>query len=110
MCVMGGGEDRRSVDLALHLAAQRVDFGDRLDLVVPPLDAYRCVRLIGRKDLDDVAAYAKGAAVKIDVIAFVLQIDEPPQHGVALLFGAGLQLTAHLTVGLLRADAEDAGD
>ena len=62
--VVRAGEDRHLVELAQHLAAQRIDLGDRLDLVAEELDADRRLLLVGREDLDHVAAHAEGAAVR----------------------------------------------
>jgi hypothetical protein len=58
------------------LAGQRIELGDRLDLVAEQLDAPGAVLLVGGEDLDDVAAHAEGAAVEVDVVALVLQGDE----------------------------------
>jgi len=38
------GEDRHLFELAQHLAAQRIDLGDRVDLVAEPLEADRLSR------------------------------------------------------------------
>ena len=58
-----------------HLAEQRVDRVNGVDLVTPELDPVRLV-LITRIQLDDIAANAKNAAFKIDIHAFVLQFDK----------------------------------
>ena len=49
-----------------HFAKQRIDRGDRVDLIAPQLDAIRLV-LVTRIDLDDVTANTKSAALKVDV-------------------------------------------
>jgi hypothetical protein len=108
--VVRGGEHRRLGDLALHLAAQRIDLAHALDLIAPPLDANSGVRLVGRKDLDRVAAHAEGAAVEVDVVALVLHLDEAAEDVVARALGADRDLAGHLPVELARADAVDAGD
>ncbi len=74
--VVRGGEDRRVLDLAADLAAQGIDLGHRFDLVAPPADPDGGLGLVGGEDLDDVAAHAEGAAVKVDVVALVLHVDE----------------------------------
>ena len=66
-----------------HAPAQRVDLADRVDLVAEELDADRRALLVGREDLDHVAAHAERAAVEVDVVALVLDVDQPPQQLVA---------------------------
>ncbi len=70
--------------------------GDLIDLVAEELDAQRAILLEGGEDLDDVAAHAEGAAVKVDVVALVLQIDEPTQQRVAAQLLADLELDDEL--------------
>ena len=67
------------LERALDLAAQRIDLADRLDLVAEELDADRRLLLVRGEDLDDVAAHAERAAVEVDVVALVLDVDEPAQ-------------------------------
>ena len=47
-----------------------------------PKNSMRIARLllVRREDLDDVAAHAEGAAVEVDVVALVLDVDEPAQE------------------------------
>ena len=67
------------MQLAEDLAAERIDLLDGVDLVAPELDANGAVLLVGGEDLDHVAAHPKGAAVKVDVVALVLNVDELAQ-------------------------------
>ena len=46
-----------------RLAGERIDLGDPLDLVAPELDADRLL-LVGREDLDGVAAHPEGARLE----------------------------------------------
>ena len=66
-----------------HAPAQRIDLPDRLDDVAEELDANRHLLLVGWKDLDDVTAHAKRPAMKVDVVALVLDVDQPTQQDVA---------------------------
>ena len=91
------------------LAADRVEAHELLDLVAPELDADRGV-LRGRPDLDRVAAHAELAARRLEVVARVLDGDEPAQHLVALDRLPRLQQDDVLEVLLGRAQAVDAAD
>ena len=66
--------------------------------------------LVGRMELDDVAAHAEGAALEVDVVAGVLQIDQLAEHLVAV----GLHVLADGQHAALvfhrRAEPEDAAD
>src|SRR2546430_2382653 len=52
---------------------------DGVDLVSEKLDTDGERLFVGGKDLHHVAADAEGAAVEIDVVAFVLNVDQAPQ-------------------------------
>ena len=101
-------EHHDAIQLALDLAAHRIDLRDRLDLLAEPLDPDRGIRLVRREHLDGVAAHAERAAVEIDVVALVLELDQPTQHRVAIDRGADIDLARHRLVGAARADAVDA--
>ena len=47
--------------------------------------------LVGREDLDAVAADAERAAMEVDVVALVLDVDELPEDRVAICFGTALE-------------------
>ena len=63
----------------MRLAGERIDLGDALDLVAPQLDAHALL-LVGREDLDRVAAHAEGAALERDVVALVLDARRDPRE------------------------------
>ena len=56
-----------------------VEGDDALDGVAEELDPERLL-LVGRVDLDGVAPGPEGAADEVDVVAGVLQVDQPAQH------------------------------
>ena len=89
--VVAGRVDGDLVEPPQHLPAQRIDLGDRLDRVAEELDAHRARFLVRREDLDDVAAHAERAAVKVEVVALVLDVDQLAQHLVAVRCGAALE-------------------
>src|SRR5205823_162737 len=78
--VMGSGKDDHPVLLSQYPAAQRIDLTDRIDLIAEPLEAECPLLLVGREYLHDVAPHPEGAAVKIDVVAFILDLHETFEH------------------------------
>ena len=66
-----------------HRAGERVDDGEGLDLVAEQLDAEGEL-FVGRPELDHVAADAELAALEVDVVAVVLDVDQLEEHLVAV--------------------------
>jgi len=94
--VVGLGIDRQARDLTLDLPRQRVEIGQRLDLVVEELDADGPVVGLGRVDVDDIAAHAVGPTLELELIALVLHLRELAQDR-ALVDGiAALEMQHHL--------------
>src|SRR5690606_12730235 len=92
-----------------HLAGERVDAHALGDLVAEELDAVGEL-LVARVDLDDVAPRAAAAALEVDVVATVLELDEALEQLVALHLAPDADGDDALLVGLGGAEAEDAGD
>jgi hypothetical protein len=64
--------------LALPLTLPRSGSISLMFSISSPKNSMRSGLLFVRdEDFDDVAAHAEGAAVEVDVVALVLQIDEP---------------------------------
>ena len=106
--VVGRGEDEELLDLADHLAGERVQVVEPLDLVAEHLDPDREL-LVDREDLDRVAADPERAAGEGEVVAGVLLDDQRAQQVLAL---AGLphpHLQRPVHVLLRRPEAVDAG-
>ena len=66
--------------------------------------------LIARIDLDHVAAHAKAAALEIDVVAFVLQFDQPLQQGIARDAHPGFEKNQHAVIRIRIAETVNARD
>ena len=77
-----GRIDIDAVTFGQHLAGQRVELGDALDLVAEELHPDREV-VVRRVDLERVAADAELPPDEALVVALVLDVDEMPQHVVA---------------------------
>ena len=90
------------------LAGQRVELHDALDLVAEQAEPPGAILEVGRKDLDRIAARAERAAVQVQVVALVLQLDQGAQQAGALDPLALAQVQHHLGVDFGRADAVDA--
>ena len=102
------GVDLDGLKLGGLLAGERVELGDRFQLVAEHRQPPGAVIQVGRKHLDGVAAHPEGAARERLVVALVLQCHEVCQQlalGNAL---AHLQLEGHGRVGFHVADAVDA--
>ena len=100
------GEERGLLHRAQDLARQRVHLLDAVDLVPEPLDPHDAVVPVGGPDLEDVAAHAERAAAAVHVVAPVLDLDEAPQHLVAvhpLAPSAGTRCIAAYSAGEPRA-------
>src|SRR5205814_1150594 len=68
--------DREAYISLADLPEQRVDLRQALNFIAPELDTIGVI-VIGRKYFDDIAPHPKSAAVKIAVISFVKDIDQP---------------------------------
>ena len=107
--VVRGREDQQLVDLADHVAGQRVQVVELLHLVAEELDPDRQL-LVRRDDLQRVAADPERAAVEGQVVARVLDVDQPPQQLVALDLLPDLHPHRPVEVLLRRAQAVDRRD
>ena len=76
--VVGGGKQREHLELLDDLSGERVDAADALYLITEELYPDRPL-LVRGKDLDRVAAHPELVAGKREVVALVLQLDEPAQ-------------------------------
>ncbi len=106
--VVAVGIDGDRVEGGDLLAGERIDLPDRLDLVAEHRQPPCPVLHVRREHLDHVAVDPEGAAEQVDVVAPVLELDQPFEQLAALHPLAGLQADDHLRVGLDRADAVDA--
>ena len=107
--VVGGGPDRDVVDRVEHLAGQRVEVLDPLDLVAEQGDPVGGLG-VGGHDLQHLAADPEGAAAQHRVVALVLHLHQLAQHLVAVDRGPDLEQLHFFVVDLRRADPVDAGD
>ena len=104
---MLGGIDEKLLAALDHLAAQRMDQRELLDLVAPELDAVAAFLAAGPY-FDAVAAHAKLPRLELDVAALVLDVDQLAEHLVAVDHLAELQAHHHGAVIFRRAQAVDA--
>jgi len=104
-----GGVEKNLVLGAEDLAGRGVDEGESVDLVAEELDAAGEL-LVGRLDVDAVAADAEPAPAEVDVAALVLEVDEAAEEVVALDVPAHRQVDDHPLVVFRVAQAVDARD
>ena len=105
--VVGGREHVRPLHLAQLLAGERVDGGDAVDRVAEHLDAQHRL-LVGRVDLDRVAAHPEVAPAERHVVAVVLHVDEPAQDVAHVVVDADVEVEQVAAVLLGVAHAVDA--
>ena len=84
-----------------------VDLRNRLDLVAEQLDPHGGV-VVGREDLDHVAAHPELAPLEIELGPLVLDFDQFPEHGVPVDLRSRLEHEHHAVVRLRRSQAVDA--
>ena len=101
--------DRDVLDLVEDLAGERVEVGDRLDLVAEQLDPVGRLR-VGGVDLEHLALHPEAAAGEDRVVARVLHRDHLPEEGLALDLLPDLEQDHLLAVEVRRADPVDARD
>src|SRR4029077_19674355 len=106
---VSGRVDVYLVALGEHLAGERVELRDPLDVVAEELDAHREL-LVRRLDLERIATHAELAPHEIGIRALVLDVDQMPEHGVAPYALALVQSDRHRTVVERHAEAVDARD
>jgi len=106
---MFGRIDRHRIGLALDLAGEGIDHRDAFDLITEHLDADR-LAFVGGDHLDDIPAHAEGAAVEIDVVAGIVDLDQFLQDDVAFDLLAGLEDDQHFQPIFGRTQAVNAGD
>ncbi len=99
-------EQHERVELLDDLAGERVDRGDALDLVAEQRDAHRPF-LVGGEHLDRVAADAELVAREPEVVALVLQLDEPAEDRSLVVLLALVEHEQLLGVVLGRTEAVD---
>jgi len=104
-----GGEDGDGGEVFDFVAGEGFEAGEALDLLAEKFEA-QAVLAPGGTDLHGVAANAEVAALEGDVVAGILEIDEPAEELVAGEGAADGDGDDHGGVVLLAADAVDAGD
>ena len=78
--VVGGGKDGYMGQGGQHMAADGIDLTDAVDFVAEELDAQGVLLLAGGDDLHHIAPHPEGTTVELDVVAFILDIDQVPQQ------------------------------
>ena len=106
--IMRVGVDLDEFEIVLAVAGERIELLDILDGVAEQVHAPGAVFIVGREDVDDVAAHPKGAAGKIGLGALVLQRHQVRDQLALVDPLALLQRERHRGIGLDRADTVDA--
>ena len=107
--VVRPGVNRQPVVSPLDLAKERVDLAEGLDLLAPHCDPVSVI-LIGGEDFDHVAAHPEVSTPEVDVVALVLDLDQPAQDVLAADLLPFLEQEQHPVIGFGRAKAVNATD
>ena len=98
--------DGNLVEPAEHLAGERIEPRELVDLVAEQSDAQRVLFVRGH-DLDNVAADTEGAAPEFRVVALVLNLDQLAEDLIAVDPLPHLERQQHPVIGLGRTEAVD---
>jgi len=108
--VVGAREDFVVGEVLKHSSTQWVDPANGFDRVAEELDADGAFLLVGREDLDRIAADAKGSAMRVDVVSLVLDVDKATKQVVTPQIHTGLDWDEEARIAIGGTDAVDAGD
>ena len=108
--VVAGRVNREPRNFLQHAARQWVEQLQAFNFVVKEFDAQRQLGVLGRKDIDGVAAHPKRTARKVDFIARVLHANELRDHVALTKFVAYPQGHHHAVVIGGVTDAVDGAD
>ena len=98
------------IQLQLCLAGQRVNLHYAVNLVPEKLHPVGHTVRIGRKDLQDISPHPEGTAVKVHVIAGILNIDQLVNHLIPVFLHARTKRNDHLLIVDRRAQTINAGN
>src|ERR1041385_1385818 len=104
---MALGIDRQARVFLLYGAEERIDLRERIHFVAKKLDAVSIV-VIGREDLDHIAANAKRAALEIHVITLVEDFYQLAENILPLDLLPFFQKQQHAVIGFRRSQAVNA--
>ena len=105
---MGIGVNADLVELPPGFACQGIKFRNRVDLIAEEIKAPGRIVIVGREQLNRIAAYAEGAPRKGEIIALILQGDELRHQLAWINLVPAREVDGHLCVGLDRADTVNA--
>ena len=77
---MGLGEDSDPGQSLFNRTSERIKAANVFNFLIEEFDADRQLIGFGREDIDDATAHPVGAALKINVVARVLEFGELPQN------------------------------
>lgn len=107
---MGSRKDRDVLQLSFDLPGQHINLGNPVNLISEELHPHRQLGFIGRDNLHHISPHPEGTALKIHIIAVILDIYQLPQHLVPILLHTGPQGNHHFLKILRFAQTIDTGD
>ena len=107
---MRSRRNRDEFQFFLNLSCQQINLCDPVDLVAEKLNSDRDVALIGRHNLKHIPVHAEGAAVKINLVPLILNIDQVTDHVVPVALLPRAERNDHPLVVLRAAQTVNAGN
>ncbi len=108
--VMARGKDSRVRELCRYTARHYVELAYAVYLVAEKLDAYSMLGHARGKDIDCIASHAEFRALRREVVALIIYLDEPRYQRVARHFIARTHRQREPVILLGRAQAVDTGN
>ena len=102
--------DMHKIQVSLFLSCQQINLGNPVDLIPEELHADRCFTFFGRYNLQHIPVNPERASVEIDLIAFILDIDQFADHLIPVFLHAGPQRNDHFFIIFRAAQTVNAGN
>ena len=95
---MRSRENRAVLQSTLDLSGQHIDFRDSVNLISEKLYPNCRIRIVCRKNLQNIAAHTKRTTMKIHIISHILNVNELTDHIIPVTLHARSQGNHHVLI------------